>query len=1340
MSARRLKSGFELGLKRGLGLGLPFTLSAWLGLGLACSNERREPPPASESTTGSASATACADAGGRDCNRTLDGDGNASAPASAFAWQVGTLDGFKAGALSQALGGSCVTGADCQLNSHCSAPASASCEHDKCISGSALSASCDPCVADICAADPSCCPAPAAVDLACAHDACVEGVALASSCDPCVGAVCLDHPECCSGAWDASCTASVASVCGNTCGCRPGEAAFAGACYFKQELDQSWDRARLGCQARGPGWDLASIGGAAENDFVAANVSDASPTWIGFSAASGSSAWTWASADPAGIWDPSERAGASTLAAFDLGSVWSYDASGVDPGERWAAPDFDASSWSSGAGEFGFGEGDEATSFARTGASYYFRRTLTLSQSVTAATLDVLFDDGFVAFVNGTEVLRRNVTDLGHAAFASANAENANVTAAISVGSFVVGENVIAVQVKNVNANSVDLSFDARLDVTLSGSALYQNFAADEPALPGRCAQYELNGPGTWSGAACGTLADSVCEGPPQRMLRNGPVPERGRFDAIDYGAAWKYRARATDPGLEWATDVYDDTAWPEGTAQFGYGEGDEATTLTTVAPSYYFRRVVTLPSAISDATLNLVFDDGVVVYVNGVEVARRNVEDVAHAAYASRSSGDNSEAALPLPLGAFHTGDNTIAVLVKNASAASDDVSFDARLQVTLCGPEGCSLPAWSQGCVDRVTSVCHSQCLTAEPARGAAQCVPWFPGETDAACAGVDLSVGVPCAGHVPVCNHGTLEAPAGLRLLHLPRGTGQYASCSPALGGLDVGECFTEQAIPAGACIDVQGCAGLSGDREIMVNPPGPAQVPECSCEDNWSVYQEGACSAPLCDGGTGAVSLDEKPVDIILAIDNSASMSLQIDAIERRINGAVERVLGETLLDYRLILISRYGDGDVAVGESEHPACVGAPLGGDDCSDPSHHPLTQIGPRFFHYSADVGTGDALCRLLAAYSSPDELASDERSWTPLFPRGYAELLRDGAQKAFVVVTDGDVACSQAGQVFDDHADATNGESTALAFDAALRSLSSTAFGTAGGRNYTFHSIVGLAANAPASAAWPSTLPVQAGTCDPGKGPGAGYQALSILTGGVRYPACQEDAIDTVLRAIAAGAVQATPSCTFQLGSRPDADPQQTRVRLTSSDARPVLLGRVAGADACVDDAYYLSSAQALELCPATCSALRAVRERRLSVEVGCASVEAYAKKVVVVPYEPGCGRDERVQWGFLTYTATTPGDSNVQFRLRTADTKAGLASAAYVDLATAQASPDTQHCGFAGPVPCPIDLYAVLGGPPRAYHPFAQLEISLAPTSDGKTASTVQTWQLSYSCVAN
>jgi hypothetical protein len=115
----------------------------------------------------------------------------------------------------------------------------------------------------------------------------------------------------------------------------------------------------------------------------------------------------------------------------------------------------------------------------------------------------------------------------------------------------------------------------------------------------------------------------------------------------------------------------------------------------------------------------------------------------------------------------------------------------------------------------------------------------------------------------------------------------------------------------------------------------------------------------------------------------------------------------------------------------------------------------------------------------------------------------------------------------------------------------------------------------------------------------------------------------------------------------------------------------------------------------------------------------------------------YEGDCAADMRVQWGFLTYAATTPADSRVQFRIRAAETELELTSASWVELATAQAVPNTQQCTFAGPLPCPIDLYVMLGGSPRAHYAFAEVEVTEAPTSDGTQLSTVQGWQLTFSC---
>src|SRR5690606_656029 len=119
-------------------------------------------------------------------------------------------------------------------------------------------------------------------------------------------------------------------------------------------------------------------------------------------------------------------------------------------------------------------------------------------------------------------------------------------------------------------------------------------------------------------------------------------------------------------------------------------------------------------------------------------------------------------------------------------------------------------------------------------------------------------DLAGGVPCDGDeggvVPVCNHGTTTAPAGIRIVHFPEGSGQYPLCGPDAGAAGAEECSTTEPIPPGARVGVSDCPGLTGGREIMVNPPGDAHIEECSCLDSWTLYDDAealpACSPPEC----------------------------------------------------------------------------------------------------------------------------------------------------------------------------------------------------------------------------------------------------------------------------------------------------------------------------------------------------------------------------------------------------------------------------------------------------------------------------------------------------------
>jgi hypothetical protein len=51
----------------------------------------------------------------------------------------------------------------------------------------------------------------------CAHDKCVTGIALTASCDTCVANICSGDPFCCGVTWDGICVGEVASVCHESC-------------------------------------------------------------------------------------------------------------------------------------------------------------------------------------------------------------------------------------------------------------------------------------------------------------------------------------------------------------------------------------------------------------------------------------------------------------------------------------------------------------------------------------------------------------------------------------------------------------------------------------------------------------------------------------------------------------------------------------------------------------------------------------------------------------------------------------------------------------------------------------------------------------------------------------------------------------------------------------------------------------------------------------------------------------------------------------------------------------------------------------------------------------------
>lgn len=156
----------------------------------------------------------------------------------------------------------------------------------------------------------------------------------------------------------------------------------------------------------------------------------------------------------------------------------------------------------------------------------------------------------------------------------------------------------------------------------------------------------------------------------------------------VPFGGSWRYHDQGMDLGEGWVEAAYDDAAWAQGDGQFGYGDGDEATELVDADPNYpsaYFRTSFTLEGDPIDAELQAIYDDGLAVWINGHPVWSVNVDDTSYGAFASAASDDNALASATLGADALVEGENVIAVMAKQASEGSSDLSFDLQLTVTV-------------------------------------------------------------------------------------------------------------------------------------------------------------------------------------------------------------------------------------------------------------------------------------------------------------------------------------------------------------------------------------------------------------------------------------------------------------------------------------------------------------------------------------------------------------------------------------------------------------------------------------------------------------------------------
>lgn len=153
---------------------------------------------------------------------------------------------------------------------------------------------------------------------------------------------------------------------------------------------------------------------------------------------------------------------------------------------------------------------------------------------------------------------------------------------------------------------------------------------------------------------------------------------------AFDYGSEWKYYDAVAAPAAEWASPEFDDDSWASSNAEFGLS--NSTTVLQDHDVACYFRKTFDLVSLdnLSLTDFNFAYDDGAILYVNGVEVKRFNMPDAVEAEVLHTTFADstlNTSTTFQIQPKHLKVGRNLIAVSIHNRSASSSDILFDGKI-----------------------------------------------------------------------------------------------------------------------------------------------------------------------------------------------------------------------------------------------------------------------------------------------------------------------------------------------------------------------------------------------------------------------------------------------------------------------------------------------------------------------------------------------------------------------------------------------------------------------------------------------------------------------------------
>lgn len=186
-------------------------------------------------------------------------------------------------------------------------------------------------------------------------------------------------------------------------------------------------------------------------------------------------------------------------------------------------------------------------------------------------------------------------------------------------------------------------------------------------------------------------------------------------WESIIYASdTWHYQTGEMAPPADWNTLGFERSNWSTGRGGIGYGDGDDETTISPTQSLFLRRNFnITDISKIEGAYLHADYDDGFVAYLNGVEIARSNVNgtppahdtwatDLREAMVYQNGLHERHIVGVRDIRDLLNDGDNVLAVQVHNyEGAVSSDMSaiFYLSVAVNDDSREYRSTPNWFSG-----------------------------------------------------------------------------------------------------------------------------------------------------------------------------------------------------------------------------------------------------------------------------------------------------------------------------------------------------------------------------------------------------------------------------------------------------------------------------------------------------------------------------------------------------------------------------------------------------------------------------------------------------------------